>query len=257
MSSISSPDSISSLYVARKTVDVYKQHEQNRVESKRTPWSAYDSPLDEYNESFLGVLPDGGVAGLILQLRKAKGTGINALEIAGQGNVLLHLKRRGIKKIETVSLNDFRGTLRRVSERIRGLRYIDGDITNGTTWARISKQSKDLIMSRPMAALSVLRDPNLGFVLLNRMYTLLAPNGTLLIQLPEELIGITGTAWIEKLATTEGIEVKYRGNETRRAIYSDRYQPILLIKRKDNSPKDLSFLREVNFNPQSRVSILN
>lgn len=164
--------------------------------------------------------------------------------MAGQGNSFFELDSGLVKEVVAVTQNDFRNWFRRQFDKARGLRVIEGSVGVGGTWseAGLGKSRYDVVVCRPEQPIYSFDSVPVGFLLLDRMYRMLAEEGVLLTQLPSEVIFKTGTDWIEKLARTDGLYVRYDGN----------FLPQLLLVRLPRAPEDLSFLKRVKLNPSSR-----
>lgn len=239
-----SNESITELISFRSLIKEGASEERTRVANGKKPYSAYDSPLESYVDSFKDVLPTDGIVEYLSRLTNEKRRSLRALDIAGQGRALLEFKDFGINLVVTaITLVDFRKDQERVNDKSRGLKVVDGDIFIGSTWTAI-KDTFDLITCRPVIALLQLNNPVIAFALLDKMYQKLDPGGILLTELPP-LVGKVGQGWIERLKETTGLIVKCDLGSGLYGLTDDKQIPALSIIRTKSAPPNLKFLKEV------------
>lgn len=239
------------------------RQEKNKTAKGEKPWPIYDSTYSEYFvRSFQDILPQGGLEGYLNRLSQGNNRKLQVLDIAGQGKALLDLKKYGVRTIAAVTLNDFRRVAEKTLDWFKGLKVIEGDISKGSTWRKIHdfKEKFDFITCRPCAAITLIEDPNIGIAILDKMYQTLAPGGILFTQLSPKLIQRFGTDWVEKLAATPGLTVRYRHyylDELNNALTKYQYLPSISIIRHPDGPNSIKFIGEVEPNPENLKAAIN
>ncbi len=248
----------SSLQTSTVISSVFKNLETYRHKKGEKPWPIFENGWVSYFlKSFQDVVPKEGIGVYLKTLSENKKRKLRALDIAGQGNALMELKKVGMGSVDAITLNDFRTIPQKVRNRFQKLKLISGSIADETTRQKI-KGLYDLITCRPAGAAVLFDDPQFIFDLLNLLYVHLNDRGIMFIQLSPNMLKVYGTGWIQQLADTKGISVKYHQNLGFTPSLTSFgpnpiYLPELSVIRHSEGPSNILFLNQTSPNPTRRV----
>lgn len=228
----------------------FKQIEEDRVLEGKEAWPLYDSPLSSYDESFKDVTPKGGIRRILTELLTEKDLKeLSVLDVAGQGTPFLECAGYGVNNITALSLGDYRGQERKISETAHGLEYVVGDVFDKTIRERIVRNKYNLVSFRASGGRDIASSPEKGMDLLSFMYSVLDENGIVLMEVPENIPIQLGTKWVNELAATSGIEISFSSPKRNRQSY-------LLLRKKIGGPKEIeTILRQSPKSPEHAFRI--
>ncbi|MDA1079937.1 MAG: hypothetical protein O2840_04605 [bacterium] len=158
--------------------------EKSRAAEGNKPWAVYGSGLNEFARTFRG-LPHGDIKEIMGDRPNA-----HILEVMGDGQVCRELD--DVSGGVALTAADSRGESQKSFDEKYGLGLVSGNIISSMTWSKARKYMRehgipgfDLAVARPVGGLDLensLNSPKILQLLMQRMWTLLRPNGILLFQ---------------------------------------------------------------------------
>ncbi|MCL4415820.1 MAG: hypothetical protein M1365_03825 [Actinobacteria bacterium] len=157
--------------------------------SPDSSWSSYNSNLSEYQDAFTSVLKDEK----ILDFLSGKDDPVVIDVMAPSGtlaDMFSKLSDENNKLGIAISLEDIRSSSEMERDESLGIYQIAGDITKSKVWRKASEildgRRADLIIERGFGGLRRLPHNAVFYgLMLQRLWHLLAEDGTMLLQLPD------------------------------------------------------------------------
>ncbi|MCL4354133.1 hypothetical protein M1349_01530 [Patescibacteria group bacterium] len=212
--------------------------------SPDSSWSSYNSNLSEYQDAFASVLNDKKILDLLSE--KDKPVVIDVMAPSGTlADMFTQLPDKKNKLGIAISLEDLRSLDEIERDESLGICQVSGDITKSKTWRKASEilngRKADLIIERGFGGLRRLPHNAVFYgLMLQRLWQLLAVDGTMLLQLSdiEDLISakVSPSILVRNL-NEAGIKASY--GQSIPFCYSS-----LRVEKSADSPEHLPFSDE-------------
>ncbi len=163
----------------------------------RDAWEIYDAPLDEFNRSFKKSLPEGGFQAFVDMYYKERKGQLIGMELGGPGsNFFGGFDEGTFKETVGVTLNDLRETNQKEADDSRHHSIIEADVFSikphaegyeyfpARQWRTVKEWVQthgqpDMIVERMLGPMNHIKRKEIFLAILDRWYTLLAPEGTI------------------------------------------------------------------------------
>lgn len=152
-------------------------------------WVIYNSPIWQYEITFRPLLQDQHIPNLLIG--KDSPVVVDLMAPSGTLRNLAQQLDRPLGLGIALSLNDLRTGQEKDLDQRLGISQIEGDVANSITWRKLVKemngQGADLIIERAVGGLYHLpKDIRFTHLVIRRLWRLLKPGGTLLMETRDE-----------------------------------------------------------------------